>query len=229
MKDIAMDNFNSVMPFQFYSSQNIIFLTGKKAKNLHELLNGIKDVEEMSIYYHSHHYLEQHEVLSPEPPNDFFYWITHDLQNKMLGEMVASIDLRQMNSLKEIQSRFIEVIERSLIQKNGMVLTNVSPGEEFLFMSVRTFVYPTKYSAANLFQFRQCLRTIPINSIYFHVFGTRFNDSILKMSDWLSESLNEVELGIQFEKIDPYTVTLENLRELLIRLVENRLVEKDNA
>ncbi len=215
--------------FQFYSSQNLIFLTGRKAKNLEELLTGIKEVEEMSIYYHSHHYLEQREFVSPEPPNDFFYWITNDLQNKMLGEMVASIDLRQMNTLKEIQTKLTEVIEKSLMQNNEINLTNVSPGGEFLFMSVRSFVYPTKYTAANLSEFRYCLRTVPLNSIYFHIFGARFNKSLSNMSDWLSSSLNEVELAQKFENIDPYTITLENLREALIRLVEKRLVEKNNV
>ncbi len=215
--------------FQFYSSQNLIFLTGRKAKNLEELLTGIKEVEEMSIYYHSHHYLEQREFVSPEPPNDFFYWITNDLQNKMLGEMVASIDLRQMNTLKEIQTKLTEVIEKSLMQNNEINLTNVSTGEEFLFMSVHTFVYPTKYTAANLSEFRYCLRTVPLNSIYFHIFGARFNKSLSNMSDWLSSSLNEVELAQKFENIDPYTITLENLREALIRLVEKRLVEKNNV
>ncbi|NJD21477.1 MAG: hypothetical protein FIA82_02230 [Melioribacter sp.] len=223
-----MNNKSEAM-FQFYSSQNLIFLTGRKAKNLDELLTGIKEVEEMSIYYHSHHYLEQREFLSPEPPNDFFYWITNDLQNKMLGEMVASIDLRQMNSLKEIQSKIIEVIEKSLMQNIEANLTNVSTGEEFLFMSVRSFVYPTKYTASDLSEFRYCLRTVPLNSIYFHFFGTRFNKSLPSMSDWLSTSLNEAELAQKFEKIDPYTITLENLREALIRLVEKRIVEKNNV
>ncbi|OGV22761.1 MAG: hypothetical protein A3J84_09855 [Ignavibacteria bacterium RIFOXYA2_FULL_37_17] len=223
-----MDN-KEEATFQFYSSQNLIFLTGRKAKNLEELLSGIKEVEEMSIYYHSHHYLDQREFLSPEPPNDFFYWITHDLQNKVLGEVVASIDLRQMHSLKEIQSRIVEVIERSLMQNVEASLTNVSPGEEFLFMSVRTFVYPTKYTAASLSEFRYCLRSVPINSIYFHIFGTRFNKSLSSMSEWLSTSLNEVELAQKIEKIDPYTITLENLRDALIRIVEKRLMEKNNA
>ena len=96
-------------------------------------------------------------------------------------------------------------------------------------MSVRTFVYPTKYTATSLSEFRYSLRTVPINSIYFHVFGTRFNKSIPSMSDWLSSSLNEVELAQKFDKIDPYTITLENLRDAFIHLVEKRLMEKNNA
>ena len=60
-------------PFKFYTRQNIIYLLGRKAHNLEELLIGIKEVPVIFIYHHTHHYLEMHEFLSPEPPNDYAY------------------------------------------------------------------------------------------------------------------------------------------------------------
>ena len=138
-------------PFKFYTRQNIIYLLGRKAHNLEELLSGIKEVPAMSIYHHTHHYLEMHEFLSPEPPNDYAYWITNILLEKLLGEEVASIDLRQLSTIEEIRSRLIEVIESYLQATQETTLRYAPNGQEFHFMSARTFVFPTKYKAIDFY------------------------------------------------------------------------------
>lgn len=212
-------------PFHFYTRQNLTYLIGKKAANLIELLSGIKEVPEMSIYHHTHHYLEQHEFLSPEPPNDFAYWITNNLQDKLLGEEIASIDLRELLTLSEIRLKFIEAIEFSLNENSELLSRTVLPGSEFHFMSARTFVSPTKYTANSLGEFDECLKKVSVHSIFYHVFEAKLFKRISNFSDWLSSSLNEQKLAEEFSKLDPYTQTLENLRKMLIELVENRLKE----
>ena len=61
-------------PFYFYTRLNLVELLGTKARNVMELLKGIKGAPDASIYYHTHHFLQQHIFLSPEPPNDFAFW-----------------------------------------------------------------------------------------------------------------------------------------------------------
>lgn len=212
-------------PFHFYTRQNLTYLSGRKATNLIELLSGIKEVPEMSIYHHTHHYLEQHEFLSPEPPNDFAYWITNVLQNKLLGEEVASIDFIQLFTLEKIRSELIETIESSLNGNSESIHHIAPPGEEFHFMSSRTFVFPTRYIAHSLGEFEECLKRISVYSIYYHIFEAKLFKKISNFCDWLSSSLNEQKLAEEFCKLDPYTQTLENLRKMLIELVENRLKE----
>ena len=212
-------------PFHFYTRQNLTYLSGRKATNLIELLSGIKEVPEMSIYHHTHHYLEQHEFLSPEPPNDFAYWITNNLQDKLLGEEIASIDLRELLTLNEIRLKFIEAIEFSINENSESLSRTASPGSEFHFMSARTFVSPTKYIANSLGEFDECLKKVSIHSIFYHVFEAKLFKKISNFYDWLSSSLNEQKLAEEFYKLDPYTQTLENLRKMLIELVENRLKE----
>lgn len=212
-------------PFRFYTRQNIIYLLGKNAKNLGDLLSGIKAVPTMSIYYHTHHYLEMHEYLSPEPPNDFAYWITNILLEKSLGEEAASIDLRQFSTIEEIRLRLIEVIESYLEANDEMILRDAPQGQEFHFMSARTFVFPTKYTAEDLKQFQKHLQNVSLQSIYYHVFEARLGKKIPDFATWLSSPLNENELAREFRRLDPYTQTLENLRQTLIKLVENRVKE----
>ena len=224
-----MSDINNVEPFHFHTRQNLIYLTGRKAKNISELLSGIKELPLSSIYFHTHHYLVQFEFLIPEPPNDFAYWIKNIFQDRLLGEEVESIDLRQYSTLEEIRSRLIKIIESSVARNPEFIQRSSPPGEEFYFKTARSFVSPTKYIAYDLNQFLECLKNVSIYSIYFHVFEARLRARISDFSHWLYNSLNEKELAKEFNRLDPYSQTLDNLRRLLIRLVEKKLKDKSNA
>lgn len=212
-------------PFHFYTRQTLTYLTGRRASTLDELLNGIEEASEASIYHHTHHFLAQHEFLSPEPPNDFAYWITNILQDRLLGEEIASIDLRQYSSLQDIRLAIIEVLKRSSRGTPKRVKRHAPPGEEFHFMEAKSFIFPTRHLAHGLAEFKDCLERVSIHSIYFHVFEARLRAGNSDFSLWLSTSLQEQKLAQEFLQFDPYTQTLENLRRTLIRLVEARLKE----
>ena len=65
--------------FRFNTKLDQTILLGKKARNLAELLGGLRTAPDASIYFHTHKFLQQHHYLSPEPPNDFGYWVTNIL------------------------------------------------------------------------------------------------------------------------------------------------------
>jgi hypothetical protein len=98
--------------------------------------------------------------------------------------------------------------------------TECQEGEEFHFMSCRTFILPTSYEAQNLKEFRDILEQVSISSIYFHIFEARLrlergeND----FSNWLEEN-GQKKLAREISRLDPYTITLEGLRKNLIRRV----------
>lgn len=210
-------------PFHFHTRQTLTYLTGRRATTLDELLAGIREASEASIYHHTHHFLAQHEFLSPEPPNDFAYWITNILQDKLLGEEIASIDLREFTSLQDIRSAIIAVIDKDQDGGGRHAKRHAPAGEEFHFMETRSFVFPTRHIAHSLEEFKGCLQQVSIHSIYFHVFEARLREGNSDFSFWLSTSLEEGKLAEEFLQFDPYTQTLENLRNTLVRLVETRL------
>ena len=82
-------------PFRFYTRLHLSELTGLRATTLRQLLGLIKKVPGSCIYHHTHRFLQQHQYLSPEPPNDFAYWVTEVLGEDELGERLASIDTMQ--------------------------------------------------------------------------------------------------------------------------------------
>ena len=207
-----------VEPFHFFTRLTQTELLNKKAKNIVELLKGIKTVPGSSIYYHTHRFLQQHHFLSPEPPNDFAYWITNVLNEEALGEIILSIDIIQFGTIRELRLKLASVIENYL--KGESSVTNCHKEEEFHFMACRLFVLQTPYVATNIVEFRSALKKISIDSLYFHIFESRLrlekgeND----FSHWLKE-LGEAKIAERISQIDPYTYTLEGLKKEILSLI----------
>ena len=214
-------------PFKFYTQLHMPELTGLKAANLQELLYLIKTVPGAVIYHHTHRFLQQHQYLSPEPPNDFAYWITGILGEEELGEALYSIDTIQYTSIRELRDEIIRTIENYVVKHPRSLQKFATPGEEFHFVKLVSFVFQTPYTASDLKEFQAVLQRVTINSIYFHMFESRLrigrgtND----FSNWLDDSLSEKKLANKIASLDPYTHTMENLRITLIKLIEKRIVD----
>lgn len=213
-------------PFKFYTQVSIPELTGLKAANLQELLELIKTVPGSAIYHHTHRFLQQHQYLSPEPPNDFAYWITSILGEEELGELLYSIDTIQYTTIRELRDEIVRTIGNYIVQYPQPLRKFATPGEEFHFTKSVSFVFQTPYSASDLKEFQAVLQRVTINSIYFHMFEARLrigrgtND----FSNWLEDSLSEKKLANKIASLDPYTHTMENLRITLIKLIEKQIV-----
>jgi len=209
-----------VNAFRFTTKLDLTYLLGLKAKNALELRALVAEVPAMSIYYHTHHYLQQHHYLSPEPPNDFAYWATEVLNDKILGERLWSIDIIQFGSIGALRERLLAVLED---HAEGVERHVDAPrGEEFHFLASRIFVLPTPLIVTSLATFRDALQRVTINAIYYHMFDARLrlgrgdND----FSRWLDDE-GYHELASEIRDLDPYTQTLEGLRQRLISMVRD--------
>lgn len=206
-------------PFRFLTRLNLVELLGRRAKNIPELLEGLRLVPGTSIYYHTHRFLQQHHYLSPEPANDFAFWVTNALGLDNLGEQLACVDTISFHRIRDLRSRYIEILESYSLGRNARN-GDCPEGQELHFMSCRTFILPTPYEARSLKEFRDILEKVSINSIYFHIFDARLrlergeND----FSNWL-EDMGETRLAAEISRLDPYTITFEGLRRDLIQRV----------
>jgi len=210
-------------PFHFLTRFNLSVLLGRQARNVRTLLEGIKEVPGSCIYYHTHRFIQQHHYLSPEPPNDFAFWATNALSRDALGESLASVDTVRFNKIESLRERFIAILESFLLEADGRN-GDCQEGEEFHFMSCRTFILPTAHVAGDLKEFRTILEDVTISSIYYHVFEARLrlekngND----FSNWF-ETIGERDLARAVRRLDPYTMTLEGLRQKIIQLVSRHV------
>ena len=205
--------------FRFNTKFDQTLLLGKKAGNIAELYQGVCAVPDASIYFHTHKFLQQHHYLSPEPPNDFAYWTTHVLNEATLGEQLSSVDIVQFHSIAALRQRIADVIEGYL--QSAYRSVDAPEGQEFYFMSTQTFVLATRYEARDLPEFAAALRHISIQSLYFHMFDAtlRLAQGENDFSLWF-RAQGKARLADELLRLDPYTYTLEGLRQTLIGIVE---------
>jgi len=206
-------------PFNFNTKLDQTLLLGVRANTVAELMASVKSAPDSSIYFHTHRFLNQHQYLSPEPPNDFAYWVSNVLGDDVLGERLWSVDIVRFSSIHELRQTLTAILESYLAAAPRKI--ECQEGEEFHFMASRTFVLPTRYSARDLKEFAEALGKVSIHSIYFHVFDAklRLKHDENDFSRWF-RSLGKTELAEASRRLDPYSHTLDGLRHDLIALVK---------
>jgi hypothetical protein len=212
-------------PFRLCTRLHLSELTGLKAANLNELLELIKTVSGSCIYHHTHRFLQQHQYLSPEPPNDFAYWVDNVLGDDRLGEKLASIDIIQYPCLRSLREKIVSVIEEYLRKNPSASRRFVDPGAEFHFIKSISFVFQTHYTANDLKELADILQKATIDSIYFHIFESRLRLEKGKndLSMWIENAIGDKSLAERISRLDPYTFTLEDLRKKIVSLVERSM------
>ena len=166
----------------------------------------------------------------PEGANDFAYWVANTLQADRLGEELTSIDIVQYHSLADIKNAFVKMLERHIAENSGPMRT-VAPGREFHFMRAIRFSLPTECSATDYAGFIECLRKVSVSSLYLHVFEARLRPpyGVDDFSHWFRTNFNDEIVGREISRLDPYSYTLEGLRQRIIRILEKRHAEVSRA
>ena len=92
-------------------------------------------------------------------------------------------------------------------------------------MDAISFTLPTRHQARTLAEFASELRDVGYATIAYHLFEARLrvgaddND----FSRWLEEELGEHDIAAAIRRLDPYTHTMEGLRQRLLRLIAPRV------
>ncbi len=208
-------------PFRFYTRLHLTELTGLRANSLVQFVRQLKSIPGGSIYYHTHRFLQQHQHLSPEPPNDFAYWVQEILGEAELGERLASIDIIQFSTIRSLRERIIETIEDYLAQHPEAGTRFSRESGEFHFKKAVSFILPTRYVSYDLGEFMDTLKRITTDSIYFHIFEARLRleKKTNDFSNWIETAVGNRELALAIARLDPYVYTLEDLRRTIIHLV----------
>ena len=91
---------NSNEPFIFYTERRLVVLTGRRARNIEELLHHLSEVSGSCIFYHTHYLHLPFAFQQPRFYNDFANWISHALREERLAERLAGIDLLSLTSVR---------------------------------------------------------------------------------------------------------------------------------
>jgi hypothetical protein len=207
-------------PFVFSTQWRLVALTGRKGRNLEELLKHLKEVDDSSIFYHTHQQYLAHHFERPSFHNDFAIWVSEALLEERLAEKLTSIDLLAFSSICQLRQAILQMVEDFQRESRGRS-RDCPPGQEFYFCESQGFIMPTGAVAATVPEFFEALRMVSNVSIYFHFFEARLRleRPVNDFSQWLQRQ-GEGELAASIDRINPYEMTLDELKCQIIRIGE---------
>jgi hypothetical protein len=210
-------------PFAFYTERRLVVLTGRKARNLRELLCHLGQISGSSVFYHTHYLYLIHHFEKPRFYNEFAEWVSEALQEKRLAEQLAAIDLLSITSIRQLRDALITLIEKH-IGNNGRVERVCPQGDEFHFCEAKSFIMPTGLVAHDAPEFFQQVAHVTNSCLHFHFFEARLrlgrptND----FSQWL-QSVGEARLAREIDRLHPYIMTLDELKEEIVKIGRRHL------
>jgi len=199
----------------------LVALTGRRARNLEELLTHLTQVSGSCIFYHTHYLYLIHHFEKPRFYNEFANWASHALQEERLAERLAAIDLLAITSIRELREAIVSAIQKYM--EGGAPRRDCPAGDEFHFCEAKSFIMPTGAVAQDVPEFFGQLAHVTNACLHFHFFEARLrlerptND----FSQWLSD-LGETRLARAIDKLNPYEMTLHELKGEIIRLGRRR-------
>jgi hypothetical protein len=213
-----------VKPFYFNTSAHLMRITRQKSTTLSEFLDALRECPEASIFQHSFRTLHEHHFIREGFSNDFAHWALSACNEPGLAERLASVDVREFTSVTELRERFIQIVQ-NFLQSAPNAGSRIAR-ETFYFCAADTVVIPTSFVARSLHEFAEGLRGVSVHSVHHHFIEARLRLKLMSndFSQWLYEDLGLAEAARQLNRIDIYTVTLDDVRDRIIRIVERALI-----
>jgi Family of unknown function (DUF5752) len=214
----------TIEPFEFRQCLSILKSTGNKAGNLQELKNVIAEISDECIFHHTYQYFIKGHIL--EYTNDFAHWAGESLEERALSESLSNIDPYDFTDITDLRNELIKVIDEYLALFPSP--REAMPGDEFYFNETVTLIFPVGLRANNLAEFMTALKFIDSVSIYYHFYEARvrLGKGTDDFSRWIEDSLGKKELAGRVRSIDPFMHTIKEIREHIVRAVEEE-VRKD--
>lgn len=209
-------------PFEFYTSSQLIEITGQKASNLNDFLDIFRRIDTSSIFYHMHHAFREYQFAPGLYTNDYTHWISSELNENALAEKLANINLKDFTDIESLRLKIVEIIENHL-QANPED-SRTTAKHKFYFCKNVGIVLKTKYCARDMEEFCDLLCKVGLRSLFFHFFearlrlGRKTND----FSYWIKSNFKNDKLARKIEALDPYLYTMDELRDQIIFLIRGK-------
>ncbi len=195
--------------------------TGKKAANLRELLQHLREMSEPVLRYHL---LESRLATLPpilEYPNDFALWAANSLHDDELAEKLSGIDPFEFENLAQVREALVDLLEAYL--RDHRPRPPVLPGFELYLCEGSAVVMPSGIGAQTLPQFCRALQTVALDSVYYHFVEARWRLGDRKRDDfshWIDNNFSLPDLVRDIRAIDVYFYTPTEIRETLVSLIK---------
>jgi uncharacterized protein DUF5752 len=209
--------------FEFVACSELIQILGLRADDERELGETLAEVPLDCVHYHTHGHFLRHGFVGALYPNDFATWAATEVRDRVLGERLGVVSPLDFASLEELREEILTILDDHLSHLS--IVPRVIFGEPFDFMQSRIVPVPTGVAAETLEEFRAGLAAIQPSAVYFHTIeaSRRLARAETDFAVWLREGLGQTRLAAAFNRVDPYTGSLEQLRTELLRLCDLEL------
>lgn len=207
-------------PFVFFSTAHIVELTGRAARRLPELRDGIREVTGSSIFHHTFGALRDRPFAAHRYASDFARWTAEVLQDWPVAERLAFMDPTEFPSIRALRERIIQVIDDRLAEDGEPM--PAPAGREFHFSQAISLIYPIGPEAWTLSELAAGIRGASARTLFFHLVEARLrigrctND----LSCWLADALDAPDLAARLDRVDLLLPSTEGLRQQVLTLLE---------
>jgi len=212
------------IPFEVKDCNLSLIATGEFAESLIELRDLLRDLSTGSLYYHFWGGRLRISFVHPEYHNDFAHWAHTALHDEVLTERLAIIDPTEFPDLEELRRKVIDVIEDRLDEEENMFWSRRQ--NRFHFLRSIIIVYDTGLIAQVPADLKTIVPKLSPTSIFYHFIDAvrRTDDHFDDFSRWLAGYGDQFEVLVQkIKRIDPYFLSLSEIRQKLIKLFDEHL------
>jgi hypothetical protein len=207
-------------PFDFFAVSSLIRIGNQSAATVKELLQGLQQCSDASIFHHTFQTLGAHHFLTENFSNDFAQWAMADANRDDLGEQLAALDVRDYVSIAAIREDLCRIVGDFCVAFPENECQAAL--ERFYFCEGVEVTVPLGLQARTLEEFRQGIERLSHDGFNFHFISSRLRLQLQTndFSHWLADSLGLKTLAESVNHIDIYTNTLEETRAKMLRLID---------
>ena len=196
--------------------------TGELARSLIDLRNKLLTINESCLYFHFWGRRLTPQAIHFVHHNDFASWVFHRLHDSILAEQLSIIDPTEFSNLEELRQKLLEVVEDRIDTYEINFLTKKE--DVFHFISSIIIVFDSTYVIRTPNEMPAVLESLPASCIFYHFIDARMRteEKIDDFSFWLKNVGEDyLPLTKEIEAIDPYFLTLSELKEELVKTTKN--------
>lgn len=202
-------------PFIFKSEFWIPRYTGIKVYSVKELIEALKTIDRLSIFYHMYTNIFNYHNLPTFYTNSISYWLYKN-GYLLLAEKLSVIDPLDYFDLEELRNALVQTLE-----KNYDKSLDEKKENPFYFITAEREIIECGKIAYSLDQFIENIKKSSINSLFYHLVTSRLENKTLinDYSSWLINT-GEVKKAEKINKLDIYSMNLYEIKKKIVKILE---------
>jgi hypothetical protein len=207
--------------FDLFGCSDIRESLGVHADGLHHLLDRLETVPQESIYYHTVRCVLRHRVYPTPYPDDFSTWVAVEAGDVVLAERLSFQSPFEFFDLEAFRQHLLETIDDHLTRLPSTVIR----GKPFYFLKSHLISVPLEIAAHDLESFRKAIARVDESALYYHAVEAigRLGNPRGDFAAWVEDVLGSPSLARRIAEIDPFVMSLSQMRARLLEILDRAL------